>query len=54
MPISHYSFQRAFSREAEHVKGFAKECAVVTHYRLRSNEEEMLLKLIHQPSWKKN
>lgn len=27
------------SREAEHVKGFAKECAVVTHYRLRSNEE---------------
>lgn len=24
-----------FSREAEHVKGFAKECAVVTHYRLR-------------------
>lgn len=27
-----------FSREAEHVKGFAKECAVVTHYRLKSNE----------------
>lgn len=26
------------SREAEHVKGFAKECAVVTHYRLKSNE----------------
>ncbi len=26
------------SKEAEHVKGFAKECAVVTHYRLRSNE----------------
>jgi prolyl-tRNA synthetase len=24
-----------FSREAEHVEGFAKECAVVTHYRLR-------------------
>ena len=24
------------SREAEHVKGFAKECAVVTHYRLKS------------------
>lgn len=23
------------SREAEHVKGFAKECAIVTHYRLR-------------------
>lgn len=28
-----------FSREAEHVKGFAKECAVVTHYRLRSSED---------------
>ncbi|MFC2440469.1 MAG: proline--tRNA ligase [Segatella maculosa] len=28
------------SREAEHVKGFAKECAVVTHYRLKSGEDE--------------
>ena len=27
-----------FSREAEHVQGFAKECAVVTHYRLKENE----------------
>ena len=27
------------SREAEHVKGFAKECAVVTHYRLKASEE---------------
>ncbi len=27
------------SREAEHVKGFAKECAVVTHYRLKANED---------------
>ena len=27
-----------FGREAEHVKGFAKECAVVTHYRLREAE----------------
>jgi len=26
------------SREAEHVEGFAKECAVVTHYRLKANE----------------
>lgn len=25
------------SREADHVKGFAKECAVVTHYRLKSD-----------------
>ena len=28
------------SREAEHVEGFAKECAVVTHYRLRSNSDK--------------
>lgn len=27
------------SREAEHVEGFAKECAVVTHYRLKKNPE---------------
>ena len=28
-----------FSREADHVEGFAKECAVVTHYRLKANED---------------
>lgn len=27
------------SKEAEHVEGFAKECAVVTHYRLKKNPE---------------
>lgn len=27
------------SKEAEHVEGFAKECAVVTHYRLKANED---------------
>lgn len=27
-----------FSREAKHVEGFAKECAIVTHYRLKSDE----------------
>ena len=26
-----------FSKEASHVDGFAKECAVVTHYRLKNN-----------------
>ena len=26
-------------REAEHVEGFAKECAVVTHYRLKNNPD---------------
>ena len=27
-----------FSKEAAHVEGFAKECAVVTHYRLKQDE----------------
>lgn len=27
------------SREAEHVEGFAKECAVVTHHRLKTNPD---------------
>src|SRR5690606_26325694 len=27
------------AREAEHVEGFAKECAVVTHYRLKNAED---------------
>jgi len=27
-----------FSREAKHVEGFAKECAIVTHYRLKNDE----------------
>jgi len=28
-----------FSKEAAHVEGFAKECAVVTHYRLKKDEK---------------
>src|SRR3982750_580032 len=32
-----------FAREAEHVEGFAKECAVVTHYRLKLDEESGLV-----------
>ena len=31
------------SREAEHVVGFAKECAVVTHYRLKNTEDSQEL-----------
>jgi prolyl-tRNA synthetase len=27
-----------FAKEAKHVEGFAKECAVVTHYRLKNDE----------------
>jgi len=29
-----------FSREADHIEGFAKECAVVTHYRLKTDDEK--------------
>ncbi|RLD71092.1 MAG: proline--tRNA ligase, partial [Bacteroidetes bacterium] len=28
-----------FAKEAKHVEGFAKECAVVTHYRLKTTED---------------
>ncbi|MCB9191932.1 MAG: proline--tRNA ligase [Flavobacteriales bacterium] len=28
-----------FAKEANHVEGFAKECAVVTHYRLKNGED---------------
>ena len=31
-----------FAREAEHIEGFAKECAVVTHHRLAVNEKGVL------------
>jgi prolyl-tRNA synthetase len=31
-----------FSREAEHVDGFAKECAVVTHHRLEAGEHGLV------------
>jgi prolyl-tRNA synthetase len=32
-----------FAKEAEHVEGFAKECAVVTHYRLKMDKEAGLV-----------
>lgn len=32
-----------FSREAAHVEGFAKECAVVTHYRLKNAEDGSII-----------
>ncbi len=33
-----FSPKSFFSKEAAHVEGFAKECAVVTHYRLKNDE----------------
>ena len=30
-------------REAEHVEGFAKECAVVTHYRLKNDPNRFII-----------
>ena len=35
------------SREAEHVKGFAKECAVVTHYRLKATDDGNAVEVDH-------
>jgi len=32
-----------FSKEASHVDGFAKECAVVTHYRLKNDEDGSII-----------
>ncbi len=32
-----------FQKEAEHIKGFAKECAIVTHHRLAADEEGRLV-----------
>ncbi len=31
-----------FEKEAEHVKGFAKECAVVTHHRLVAKDKKLI------------
>ena len=31
------------AREAEHVEGFAKECAVVTHYRLKEQDGDLIV-----------
>ena len=41
--------QSFLAREADHVEGFAKECAVVTHSRLKVDEEEGLTPTI--PDW---
>ena len=43
-----------FSKEAAHVEGFAKECAVVTHYRLKNDETGKELLLILPLNLKKN
>ena len=37
IPLGH------LTKEAEHVEGFAKECAVVTHHRLKKNEKGELI-----------
>ena len=36
-------------KEAEHVDGFAKECAVVTHHRLEPNADGGLVPAGHRP-----
>ena len=42
------------SREAEHVEGFAKECAVVTHYRLKTNETKDGVVVDPLHDWRRN
>jgi prolyl-tRNA synthetase len=37
MPISLCSFLKVFEAEEKNAEGFAKECAVVTHYRLKAD-----------------
>ena len=32
-----------FSKEASHVEGFAKECAVITHYRLKNKDNKIVV-----------
>ena len=40
MHIFHYLFQKVlFEAEEKNAEGFAKECAVVTHYRLKNDDE---------------
>jgi len=40
------------AREAEHVKGFAKECAIVTHHRLKTIEKNGKTTLVPDPESK--
>ncbi len=41
-----------FEREAEHIDGFAKECAVVTHRRLAKNDKGQLVpKVLSKNLW---
>jgi hypothetical protein len=41
------------AKEASHVEGFAKECAVVTHYRLKSDPEQGS-SWTRRPNWRKS
>ena len=38
----HFIPKSFFAKEAEHVEGFAKECAVVTHTKLMINDENKI------------
>jgi len=41
-----------FQREASHVEGFAKECAVVTHYRLKASPDGKGVVVDEDAAWK--
>ena len=51
MPIFLYLFQSHYLRLKKNAEGFAKECAVVTHYRLK-NDPDKKGKLIIDPDSK--
>ena len=42
------------SKEADHVEGFAKECAVVTHYRLKNDPNGKGVIVDRMLSWRKS
>ena len=39
MHIFRFYSKSFLSKEADHIEGFAKECAVVTHYRLKNSDD---------------
>ena len=56
MPISRCLFPGvSWKKKKDHAEGFAKECAVVTHYRLKTNPNKKgELMVDPDPNWKKN
>jgi prolyl-tRNA synthetase len=43
-----------FEAEEKNAEGFAKECAIVTHYRLKNDPDKPVSWWILMQNWKKN